>query len=152
MTDRTYIPAAIVDRLLALLQHDRARHVLAAITQPNNDTAAVELLRILPAHLVPPMLALRGAYQQMPDVVEATPKPERGQVNERQPLSGREMQVAQLVAEGHGNKAIAAELALTEDTIKTHLAKISGKLGVDNRTQVAVWVAVNGNLRTTDEP
>ncbi len=55
-------------------------------------------------------------------------------------LSGREEEVANLVAEGHTNKRIAAELFLSEKTVEKHIARIFGKLGVSARAQVAAAV------------
>jgi ATP/maltotriose-dependent transcriptional regulator MalT len=55
-------------------------------------------------------------------------------------LSGREREVAELVAEGHTNKEIAAELYLSEKTIESHLARIFGKLDVSKRAQVAAQI------------
>ncbi|MGE8361010.1 MAG: response regulator [Pseudomonas sp.] len=49
-------------------------------------------------------------------------------------LSPRELQVLQRVAMGKPNKEIAAELLISEDTIKGHLKSIMDKLGANNRT------------------
>jgi DNA-binding CsgD family transcriptional regulator len=53
-------------------------------------------------------------------------------------LTGREAQVALLVADGATNAAIARALSVSQATVKTHLNKIYGKLGVRSRTQLAV--------------
>ena len=50
-------------------------------------------------------------------------------------LSERELEVLQLVAEGHSNRETAEKLVVTEGTIKKHLNNVYGKLGVKNRTQ-----------------
>ena len=55
-------------------------------------------------------------------------------------LSGREREVAELVAEGMGNMEIAGRLFIAPTTVKTHLRHIAEKLGVDNRVQIAVAV------------
>lgn len=57
-----------------------------------------------------------------------------------QPLSLREQQVAELVARGLSNAAIANRLFLSPTTVASHLARIMGKLGASSRVQVAVWV------------
>lgn len=54
-------------------------------------------------------------------------------------LSFREQQVVDLVSQGKLNKEIAHKLHLTEGTIKEYLNRIFRKLGVTNRTQLAVW-------------
>jgi len=55
-------------------------------------------------------------------------------------LSGREREIAELVARGHTNRAIAAELFLSEKTIESHLSKVFAKLGVSGRVAVAETV------------
>ncbi|GLZ02024.1 response regulator transcription factor [Actinoplanes sp. NBRC 103695] len=63
----------------------------------------------------------------------------------RQPdtaLTRREIEVLTLVAEGLSNQAIGTRLHLTEGTVKSHLARIYLKLGVDSRTS-AVATATN---------
>lgn len=51
-----------------------------------------------------------------------------------EPLTAREVQVVELLAEGLPNKAIAARLGISDQTVKFHLASIAGKLGAANRT------------------
>jgi DNA-binding NarL/FixJ family response regulator len=53
-------------------------------------------------------------------------------------LTPRERQVLALVCHGLSNKRIAAELGLSEKTIKAHVGHIFGKLGVTDRTQAAL--------------
>lgn len=52
-------------------------------------------------------------------------------------LTARESQVLALVAQGRQNKLIAAELDLSENTVKLHMHHIISKLGVTNRTEAA---------------
>ena len=52
-----------------------------------------------------------------------------------EPLSARELEVLALLATGKSNQAIAAELVISLDTVKSHVAHIMGKLDVANRTQ-----------------
>jgi non-specific serine/threonine protein kinase len=59
------------------------------------------------------------------------------------PLSRREMEVASLVAEGATNAQVAGSLFISERTVESHLASIFNKLGVDNRMQVARWIAAS---------
>ncbi|QXE34568.1 response regulator transcription factor [Streptomyces sp. GMY02] len=58
----------------------------------------------------------------------------------REPLSAREREVLELVARGTPNKEIAAELFISEATVKTHLTHLYAKLGVKDRA-AAVAVA-----------
>ena len=50
-------------------------------------------------------------------------------------LTPRERDVLELLAEGMSNKAIAARLEISDQTVKFHVASISGKLGASNRTE-----------------
>ena len=54
-------------------------------------------------------------------------------------LSLRENQVVDLVCQGKLNKEIAFHLHLSEMTIKVYMSKIFQKVGVTNRTELAVW-------------
>jgi DNA-binding NarL/FixJ family response regulator len=62
-----------------------------------------------------------------------------------EPLTGRETQVLELMAEGLPNKAIAVELGISDQTVKFHVSSIAGKLGASNRTD-AVRRAVHRGL------
>jgi len=61
------------------------------------------------------------------------------------PLSEREKEIIQLVAQGFTNKAISERLTLSENTIKYHLKNILQKLNVNNRTE-AVMSAMHYGL------
>lgn len=61
-------------------------------------------------------------------------------------LSGREVQVLTLVAAGNSNKAIAAQLAISEDTAKAHVASIMAKLGANDRTHAVTLARERGIL------
>lgn len=50
-------------------------------------------------------------------------------------ISGRELEVLELLAEGHSNREIADRLHVSPHTVKTHLGHLYGKLDVSRRTQ-----------------
>jgi DNA-binding NarL/FixJ family response regulator len=59
-------------------------------------------------------------------------------------LSEREHQVLRLIVDGHDNAAIAAELFISPNTVKSHVASIFGKLGVESRLQASVQALRRG--------
>jgi DNA-binding NarL/FixJ family response regulator len=63
-------------------------------------------------------------------------------------LTARELEVLRLVALGRANKEIAAELAISERTARTHVSNILGKLDLRSRTQAALWAAGEGLVDT----
>jgi LuxR family maltose regulon positive regulatory protein len=63
-----------------------------------------------------------------------------------EPLSERELEVLQLVAEGLTNREIAARLFLSLNTVKAHTRNIYGKLGVNSRTQAVARARALGVL------
>lgn len=62
-----------------------------------------------------------------------------------EPLTVREVEVLELLADGLSNKAIAARLGISDQTVKFHVAAICGKLGAANRTD-AVRRAIRRGL------
>src|SRR3954469_5097108 len=66
-----------------------------------------------------------------------------------QALTRRELEILQLVAEGHSNSQLARMLWVTEQTVKFHLSNIYRKLDVANRTEASRWAQLNGLLGAT---
>ena len=62
-------------------------------------------------------------------------------------LSGREVEVLQLMAGGAANKEIAASLTLSESTVKTHVSNIFGKLEVNDRTGAVTKAMQKGIIK-----
>jgi DNA-binding NarL/FixJ family response regulator len=58
-------------------------------------------------------------------------------------LTEREREVLQLLAAGHSNREIAQLLHLSEGTVKNHVTRILGQLGLRDRTQAALWAQKN---------
>jgi len=59
-------------------------------------------------------------------------------------LTPREVEVLELLAEGLSNKAVAERLGISDQTVKFHVASISGKLGASNRTDAVRRAARRG--------
>jgi DNA-binding NarL/FixJ family response regulator len=67
-------------------------------------------------------------------------------------LTSRELDVLRLVATGAPNKQIAAELAISERTARTHVSRILRKLHLSSRTQAAMWAVREGLVGVEHEP
>jgi DNA-binding NarL/FixJ family response regulator len=61
-----------------------------------------------------------------------------------QALSSREMQVLTCVTRGMSNKEIARYLGISQQTVKNHVTSILRKLGVEDRTQAALYALRHG--------
>ena len=59
-------------------------------------------------------------------------------------LTEREGDVLRELAQGRSNREIARALVVSEKTVKTHVSNILLKLGVQDRTQAALWAVRNG--------
>jgi len=97
------------------------------------DTQADELCRAIKAAAAGQMqLAPRAAARLLREV-RAPEQPEA--------LTERETDVLRLVAQGMANKEIANALSIGEKTVKTHVSHVLQKLGVQSRTQAALYAA-----------
>ncbi|OIJ88577.1 response regulator [Streptomyces colonosanans] len=93
--------------------------------------------------------AARGETVLAPTVAAALVSRLRGGELERPQLSQRELEVLRLVSEGCTNSEIGRRLFIGESTVKTHLLRSFGKLGVSDRT-AAVTRALKLQLLPTD--
>jgi len=59
-------------------------------------------------------------------------------------LTGRELEVLRLIAEGLNNREIAERLVISDKTVKTHVSSILGKLHLEDRTQAAIYALRHG--------
>lgn len=96
------------------------------------------------------MLAIRqtfdvSIYLARPMVAPRHERPARTDLPD---LTRRELEILQLVAEGHSNAQLAKMLWVTEQTVKFHLSNIYRKLDVANRTEASRWAQVHGLLDT----
>jgi DNA-binding NarL/FixJ family response regulator len=101
----------------------------------DEDTAAMELD------------AARQVFQQLgaaPDLSRAERLARPAAPGAAAGLSARELQVLALVAAGRSNRAVAAELSLSEKTVERHVSNILTKLGVGSRTAAAAYAFEHG--------
>jgi NarL family two-component system response regulator LiaR len=122
-------------RLLAAIRAGAAGYLLKNV-QPQELARAVRAAHAGEA-LLDPAVAAR--------LVEAIakPPPPPGAADQ---LTPREREVLELIGEGRSNKAIALALGVSEKTVKTHVGHVLAKLGVNDRTQAAVFAARAGLL------
>jgi len=73
-----------------------------------------------------------------------------GKTRERSPLSQREREIVQLVAQGYKNKEMAEKMFISEQTVKNHLHNIFDKLGVSDRLELALY-AIHKGLHLSPE-
>ena len=66
-------------------------------------------------------------------------------------LTPRELEILQLVLAGRTNKAIAAEICISEKTVEFHLDRIYTKIGVRTRILAGVWAVRHGIFTETRE-
>jgi DNA-binding NarL/FixJ family response regulator len=62
----------------------------------------------------------------------------------RSALSASQVAILRLISRGHSNREIAAEVHLSENTVKTHVQEIFRKLGVRNRVEAAILAGKSG--------
>lgn len=90
-----------------------------------------------------PMIA-RRLLQELSRPADQPPSPE--------PLTERELEVLQLVAQGRSNQDIADYLVISEATVRTHVSNILGKLHLASRTQAALYALRQGLASLGEQP
>jgi len=100
------------------------------------DTDSDELCRAIRA-------AAAGQVQLSPAVTARLMREVRAPESP-EPLTEREKDVLRLLADGKANKEIASALSISDNTVKTHMGNILTKLGVQSRTQAALYAAQVG--------
>ena len=71
-----------------------------------------------------------------------------GSVGRRSELTGRELEVLALVGEGKTSRQIAAELYISENTVRNHVRNILDKLGMKSRFEAVNWAYREGLIET----
>ena len=137
----------ITVRVLVLTTYDTDSYVLPAIEAG----ATGYLLKDAPRDELLRAVRAAAAGQAVLSPAVAARLMNRVRTPDTGPLSQRELEVLQLVAAGRTNRQAAAELFITEATVKTHLLNIYGKLGVGDRA-AAVAEGYNRGLLTPTRP
>jgi NarL family two-component system response regulator LiaR len=129
-TDDKVFPAIKAGAQGYLLKDSEPRDVVDAIRQVHRGESSLH-----------PRIA-RKLMQELSQPHEEPPTP--------QPLTEREMEVLQLVAQGKRNRDIAEELVITEGTVRVHVSSILGKLHLASRTQATLY-ALREGLASLDD-
>ncbi|SCM94370.1 Uncharacterized protein BWINRASL_02076 [Bacillus mycoides] len=107
-----------------------------------------QLKEVQPDQLVASIVAVyQGNANFHPKVTPALlgrPAVKKEKENPFSMLTKREQEVLREIAKGRSNKEIAAELHITEQTVKTHVSNVLAKLEVDDRTQAALYAVKHG--------
>jgi DNA-binding NarL/FixJ family response regulator len=132
-------------KIIVLTSFQDDEHIMPAIEAGATgyllkDVSAPELVKAIEG-------AFQGQAQLHPEVarklMEQVRQPRRRQ-DPAEDLTPRERDVLTLIASGMSNKEIARELVMTERTVKGHVSNILGKLGLQDRTQAALYAVRHG--------
>jgi len=93
-----------------------------------------------------------AVMRQFATAAEAAGANGSGKTRERSPLSTREREIVQLVAQGYKNKEMAEKMFISEQTVKNHLHNIFDKLGVSDRLELALYAIHKGLHLNPDRP
>jgi DNA-binding NarL/FixJ family response regulator len=138
---RRITAAAPETRVVALTSFSDQERILAALDAGASgyllkDSEPSELIAGIRA-------AVRGESPLDPKAAGALLR-ERTAARPAEELSEREREVLGLVARGLPNKLIARELGVSDKTVKAHLTSVFRTIGVDDRTQAALWAQRHG--------
>ncbi len=128
-------------RIMILSTFDEDEYVREAL---HLGAAGYLLKDISPAELIASIRAIKeGAVQISPSVatklVDQLYRREGAapaQLEWYDALSQREKEICAMIAKGHGNKQIARELSIAEQTVRNHVSSIYSKLGIKDRFQI----------------
>lgn len=147
-------------KILILTFHHQEQSVLAAFsagadsycmkdTRPDLLLEAIKATHADQNWIDPAIARLVLAYTRASEQPSVSPQTENEKPEEREEkvsttLTDRELEVLQLIVNGHSNAEIAEKLFITIGTVKTHVRNILNKLGTEDRTQAAVRAIRSG--------
>jgi DNA-binding NarL/FixJ family response regulator len=149
---RQLTEARVPSRVLVLTTYDLDHYVYGALragaagfllkaTPPDRLVAGIETVAAGESLLAPSLTRrLIEEHVRRPPPVSGVPEP-------LQVLTERELEVFTLIAYGRSNEEIAADLVVAEATVKTHVNRILGKLGLRSRVQLVVLAYETGQIR-----
>jgi two-component system, NarL family, response regulator YdfI len=126
-----------------------SEEIRAALASALGASAAFEIVSVsaLAAEVSPAADVVVNARDVTVSTRMARAATARGEdVSAEPPLTNRERQVLGLLADGFGNKQIAARLGISTNTVKTHLELLFDKLGASSRTEAVATAVRRGVL------
>jgi DNA-binding NarL/FixJ family response regulator len=144
ISDRTDPPDVVLADLDGSEDSDAIDAWLGALQRDATGEELVAAIAAVAGGLLTLDRRLAGALLATPERLQA-PTPER-LADTEEPLTARELEVLQLLAEGLPNKLIAAQLHISEHTAKFHVSAIILKLGAASRTEAVTLAARRGLL------
>jgi two-component system, NarL family, response regulator LiaR len=134
-----------------MIRADLRNTQVVVMTGVHEDAAAIEAIRagaaayLLKGSRIDDLLrTIRGAGTGQVTLPAQTAARMVRLVGGHEVLSHREIEVLCLVARGLANKLVAREFGISESTVKTHVSGVLSKLGLQSRTQLALYAARTG--------
>jgi len=140
-------------RVLVLTTFDLDEYVYAGLRAGASgfllkDTLAADLVSAIRVVVAGDAVVAPSATRRLVErFLDSTPEPDRARAQSLSALTDREREVLGLLARGLSNAEIAAELYLSEGTVKTHVSRVLGKLSLRDRVQAVVLAYETGLVR-----
>jgi NarL family two-component system response regulator LiaR len=122
------------DKLFPAIQAGASSYLLKDVS-PDELVASIQAVHRGEARLHPDI-----ARRLMQQIAQGPPESKAAAGD----LTRRELEVVKLIARGCSNSQIARELVISEGTVKTHVSNILSKLGLGDRTQLAIYAIKTG--------
>ena len=140
--------------LIKTLQAQLLRRVpIVVLGSSESESQIAQLRQIGVSHFASKVLPVNQLREVLEEAVQEpralpiaawSPIPIRIKKVDNCPLSPRETQILEVIAEGHSNKEVAQLLCISNHTLKNHLNNIFKKLDVEDRTQALLLGVRNG--------
>lgn len=130
-------------KVLILTTSTEDRHLHDAIQQ---GASGYLLKNVPPEDFIHIIQSTHKGYMQFDPAMgqklhqQLKPPAHNNAVNDWKGVTPREQEVLQLIATGASNREISQSLHITEKTVKNHVSNILSRVGLRDRTQLAIWV------------